>query len=409
MSRRQTDPPSFPADRDTASTRNQKQSSGNQPLWTSSNTARDDALGSSRRQTQSSSSDSQPVHTAPTQPPAHLPAGAPAHLQRNGYYSTSMKVQVAKTAAYSYFYNRRNTENPLHILYGIMFTELTAKDHTLLPCVQYNLWLKDHDEKLPLPEALYAMGYGHKQEDVRCDDRSSEKSNEDEMNLGYEEEDEDFNEAANASFSSAHTESGTSGDRFPDLALLHLRLIHKPFSPRVENPKTAADFSRNHKHGVRWRHRRGIQIIHDCVPFLCELKAGPPRQLDLQMDESSKVEHETMLLRNLQYAHVDLAEYVVWCFAKYPYLEEIVAFAATGVYWQYVVLKKHHVKAEWYDWTNKKWKDPKFLKEYYARWPKNYYEVGTKESDAVLDEMYKTHLQPLCSFGTLDPQTVMLD
>ncbi|KAK7459440.1 hypothetical protein VKT23_009421 [Stygiomarasmius scandens] len=199
--------------------------------------------------------------------------------------------------------------------------------------------------------------------------------------LEDEEEEDDFDEAGNISFATDHTQPGSDVDKIPDLALVHTRLLWKALC-LAEPRNHPALKARNHKLTVHWQHRNGIHIIHGCVPFLGELKSGAPRDLDLKYNNKE---------------------------AKAKFDEHMTgsgAFVAVGVYWHYAIFEQSDLPD--YDWDEMQIKSHGSSKAkhraFYKKFPKAYYEVGTKESDAAFEEMYQKNIHPLGSDGDLSAE-----
>ncbi|KAH8827217.1 hypothetical protein DL96DRAFT_1710356 [Flagelloscypha sp. PMI_526] len=121
----------------------------------------------------------------------------------------------------------------------------------------------------------------------------------------------EVDEKLNVSSESARTVPGKELECIPDLVFHHART-----SALIEDTLYS-------------RRRAGIKLHHFCPVVISEFKAGPHRGLS---EELLKLE----ISLHFAEAYKQLARYLVWTFAKHPYLDEIVAIPVAGLYWYYV-------------------------------------------------------------------------
>ncbi|KAF5372407.1 hypothetical protein D9757_011612 [Collybiopsis confluens] len=148
------------------------------------------------------------------------------------------------------------------------------------------------------------------------------------------------------------------------------------------------------------QHRCGRRTVHQCIGLIGEFKRNIPRQKEMKTwggdkwtDEQKQVKIEAQINRRIKAAKLDLAHYCQVYFKNFLLIQEVVAFAAVGPYWQYAVVERGDVDSYLPD--EKRWrKDNDFQTIYLGKFSPCK-EIGTEESDEALTEMRDLHLHLL--------------
>ncbi|KAF5372412.1 hypothetical protein D9757_011607 [Collybiopsis confluens] len=185
-------------------------------------------------------------------------------------------------------------------------------------------------------------------------------------------------------------------DKVPDIVVLHQETESLPeVDQRLEPLVRFAE-------EIRRKHRCGRQTVHQCTGLIGEFKRNIPRQNDMKIWNNEELTYEQKLDkiknqidRRLAEARTDLAHYCQVYFNNFPLIEEVIAFATAGPYWQYSILRRDDV-ALYLPWERTWLNEDKSGQSIYFSKFSSYKEIGT-ESDGSLTELRDIYLHPLAN------------
>ncbi|KAF5372411.1 hypothetical protein D9757_011608 [Collybiopsis confluens] len=184
-------------------------------------------------------------------------------------------------------------------------------------------------------------------------------------------------------------------DHVPDIVVIHQEMEDLPEID--QELETWVRFAEE----IRRVHRCAQRTVHQCTGLIGEFKRNIPRMAEMQVWEDStlnvgqKREIVASAIDNaLVGARLDLAQYCRLYFKTFPLIEEVIAFAAVGPYWQYAIIQRDDVHS--YLPKVRRWprKDAEIQDRYFKKFTP-WKEIGTDESDEGLNEMRDLQLHPL--------------
>ncbi|KAI0072113.1 hypothetical protein K474DRAFT_1668217 [Panus rudis PR-1116 ss-1] len=142
--------------------------------------------------------------------------------------------------------------------------------------------------------------------------------------------------AADVSFLSSVADK-KSLDRYCDHALVHIHVTPIPADQPEEDAEEVPepDKRRADLKTLIYSRQFGLRVMHRCLPLLLENKKGPPRNF---------LEDENAFMRGLE-QHINTAvagllEYVAVCFERDLCATQVIAVAASGIYWRWRVVQR---------------------------------------------------------------------
>ncbi|KAI0074992.1 hypothetical protein K474DRAFT_1467779 [Panus rudis PR-1116 ss-1] len=141
--------------------------------------------------------------------------------------------------------------------------------------------------------------------------------------------------AADVSFLSSVADK-KSLDRYCDHALVHIHVTPIPADqPEDAEEVPEPDKRRADLKTLIYSRQFGLRVVHRCLPLLLENKKGPPR--NFLEDEKTFVKG---LEQHINTAVAGLLEYVAVCFERDLCATQVIAVAASGIYWRWRVVQR---------------------------------------------------------------------
>jgi hypothetical protein len=270
------------------------------------------------------------------------------------------KSKLLKSLSASFRFNSRNMENPWYGLWALELQKLADPFNNLVIVPQYTLWftisedepdyepiqevdddaVSENDFKEDDPDEL-KLPKKRTHESVDSDDEldllKQQDGSDDELDMlrDMDESSEVFEDQNPAVLNrkqdpdTSITESlktvpdGSAPQLTPDFVALHI------LAEKLSYPT-------NRRLRLRYEHRAGYRIIHECCPLIVEVKSFPSRSLT-----PAKFKRE--IASRLGDAKKDLGYQCYYLFKRYKYALRTIAVIATGDYWTHLIVSRSDV------------------------------------------------------------------
>ncbi|KAI0072115.1 hypothetical protein K474DRAFT_1668219 [Panus rudis PR-1116 ss-1] len=126
-------------------------------------------------------------------------------------------------------------------------------------------------------------------------------------------------------------------DRYCDHALVHIHVTPIPADQPEEDAEEVpeSDKRRTDLKTLIYSRQFGLRVVHRCLPLLLENKKGPPR--NFLEDEKAFMKGRE---QHINTAVDGLLEYVAVCFERDLCATQVIAVAASGIYWRWRVVQR---------------------------------------------------------------------
>ena len=276
--------------------------------------------------------------------------------------------------AHSSQFNPRNLEAPWYGPYGYTFQDLITANGALNLVVvpQAALWLTE----VTLEEAMREIA-------ERIERLDAENLTAVQQHDAEDDEEWDENAVANISVLTQETVSGAEIEGTPDFAFVHLCSKAMPvLKARATKAQQGA-----------FRRRGGFSTAHQCFPGFLELKQSPSRHTKNRLQEQSAAfqhrlqsSQDRAVRQLVRYCNIYTRQS-----KTHPPGLPILLLAGSGAWWCYHLAPLDTIPL----WN---FEESVVFNQESSRYAallanfSQFYELGTAESDRMLDHLYATHL-----------------